>query len=400
MIIANGLAACSQLKDKQGFDDSLSKVVALNGNHRLFFKTMVQADGSVSIVAAAVPGRSCGFEETGATWITLGDGQLEVDDMGKYKDVSGLQPWGRIASIIHDARAEREKKNKEREAQQLAEEQGTPIDQVQLQKSLDAIEEKYHGGKSASGKNIPPDVSPMLSGLQIKIVTQCLVVKLDASGNPDWGNAKTAAIELSNAKKNKLLELLKDPAAFNAENGYLEVGYKYIGASTKEAGQAASFDPIAESVSLKVQFPELWVQQGDAKVKGLASDGMQVVARNRNLSSNKGPKDIIAAIKKWCATNPACLTTLNLTSDDVKRQAKNLVEFGLVDAVPKVKGSLMEIIREQESETAEADTAHDDMVAQAAQNLQSVSGQDTSSLQALAESVGTDLDDLSVTPLD
>ena len=359
-ITANSLRSGKRAKDAQGSDPHLSKAVELNGRYRLFFRTMFsEADGVMDIAAAMVPGRSCNFEICGTSFIPYTKEMYKVVEGDAPDDLTGLKSWARIARVLHDAQCTREKKGAEAEAQRTASDLQQPIDQISLNRALEGIELKYHGGKAADGTNIMPKINPAISGMQQKLSTQLLVVKLLPNGAPDWKNAKYAVLELSKTRITELITILDDPNYCDPNVDWLEVGYDYIGADKQAAGRAAKFSGIAKSLSLSEAFPTEWEHVGKSKVDGIANGtNLDEIAetmrnRNRNLKGGKGPNDIISAYKTWCAKNAAVFAAINFEADNVAYTAKDFLDANIVDSIPSIKAKFESIVKEQETKKVE-----------------------------------------------
>lgn len=361
-ITANSLRSGKRAKDAQGSDPHLSKVVELNSNYRIFLRTWVE-DDVVDIAAAMVPGRSCDLDVCNTTFIPYSKDMYSQDETGTIDDLTGLKSWARIARVLHDAQCAREKKNAEAEAERTARELNQPIDQVSLARSLEGIDIKYNGGKAADGTNINPSKSPFISGMQQKMSTRLLVVKLLPNGAPDWKNAKYAVLELSNARINEFIAILDDVNFCDPTKNYLEVGYNYIGADKKAAGKAAKFQGIAASMSLANAFPAEWEQFGKKLVDNIAvGDTLDQVAeimraRNRNLKGGKGPNDIISAIKTWCAKNAAIFGSINFENENVAWAANDFLNSHLIDSLPHIKEQFEKLAAEQESKKDSSTTS-------------------------------------------
>ena len=355
-ILANSLRSGKRAKDSQGSDQHLSKVVELNGKYRLFFRTWEVEDGILDIAAAMVPGRSCNLDICGTTFVPYSPEMYKVEEAGQIEDLTALRSWSRISRVIFEAQCTREKKNAENEATRTAQELGQPIDQIALARALEGIELKYNGGKAADGTNIMPTERPAISGLQQKMSTQLLAVKLLPTGEPDWKNAKYAVLEFSNARIQELLSILDNPDYAYKTDGYLEVGYDYIGADKKAAGRAAKFQGIAESVSLAKIYPQSWEQFGKSLVAGIAkADTLEATAeimrsRNRNLKGGKGPTDVISSFKAWCAKNAAVFASINFESDNVKFAAEDFLKENLLESVPNIKAKFETVLEEVKKE--------------------------------------------------
>lgn len=375
----NSLRGGQKLRNTQGGDRALSKLLELGNNYRLFFKTFVEVEeirdeaGNVlerneygNIRAAVVPGRTGDYKVIGTSFIPYTDEMYTVDPItGQFEDVTLLKDWARIARVLFEAQCNREKKNAEAEAQRAAEEIGRAVDTHSLSNALEAIELKYHGGESAKGDKIMPDVSPAISSnIVFKVSTRIAVVKLAPNGTPDWKNAKYAVYETSKAKTDELIVLLDNPQNFNKDNGYLEVGYSYIGDDKKKAGQSAKFQGIAASVSLAETYPAEWAAIGKAFVDNIATGNDQeqidfIRSRNIAFKNGKTPSDVVASYRKWCATNQAVFGSINFEDDAVAKAAQLFLENHLVDSMPKQLAAFQQLVEENNKKRAEEEEARE-----------------------------------------
>lgn len=357
-----------RIRNNQGGDKRLSKVVELNGNYRLFFKTFIEEvevrdeDGNLvetvqepNIRAAVVPGRTGDWEVVGTGFIPYTNNMYDVDEITqKLSDKTPLKDWARIARVLFEAQCAQAKKNAEAEAQRSASEMGRPVDVVGLSKKLDEIEVQYHGGKDATGKNINPDKSPAISSsIVFKISTRVLVVRMNADDTPDWKNAQYAVYEVSKSRTEKLISLLDNKKYFRG--AYLEVGYSYIGSSTKEAGKNADFQAIVKSESLEELFPEQWAAIGKSKVEGIATgsaDDQVAFMRSRNSSFKGGttPSDIINTYKKWCSTNESVFGSIDFSDESTANAATLFLENHLVDSMPNQLKEFQRLVEERRGE--------------------------------------------------
>lgn len=363
-ITACTLRAGKKAKDKQGSDPHLSKSVELNGRYRLFFRTVEVEPGVRDIAVAVVPGRSLDYEVCGASFIAYNDSMYTQDDAGQITDKTGLDSWARISRVVHQAQCLRAKKNSEAEAKRTAEELGKPIDTVALSRELEGIDLIYNGGKAADGSRINPSKSPAISGVQQKMTTQLLVVKMLPDGRPDWKNAQYAVLEISNQRITEILALVDNPSYFDNNKTYFEVGYDYIGADKQTAGKAAKFQGIAESLSLAEKFPQDWETIGKGLVDGLANgrtieETAEIIkSRNRNLKGSLTPNEVVSAFKKWCANNAAIFGSIDYEDETTGRAAKDFLESHLLDTIPTVKKKFEDIVAEQAKKEDDATEAH------------------------------------------
>ena len=352
-IIASTLRAGKKARDKQGWDDHLSKVVELNGKYRLFFRTCEVEPGVRDIAVAAVSGRSLDYDVTGSTFIAYNKDMCTTDETGTITDNTELPSWARIARVIFDAQCNREIKALEMEAENTAKSLNVPINTVELQKAINGVDLTYHGGKADDGTKIPPKKHPAISGLQQKMTTSLLVVKLLPDGKPDWEHTKQAVLELSNSRVNELITLSENPAYFRNDLDYLEIGYDYIGADKQAAGRAAKFQGISAELSLAKLYPDSWESHGKKLVEALPNSSSiddiaeLMVSRNRNLKASRTPSEIVSAIKKWCATNTAIFASIDFEDDNVKRAAKDFISGNILEGLPGIKEKFESIIQEE-----------------------------------------------------
>ncbi len=349
-ILSGNLEDAGRVSDAQGYNTSLSKCVECGNRYRLIMKLTKNANGAVTVPAVAVGARSLDFDTFNASLLVEGDGQIEVTENNKLIDLCGLDEWSAICRVLHEASAEREKKNKKAEAERLAADTGQPIDQLALQREIDAIDLDYFGGKAANGEKINPNKYPIMSDLMVKTVCQCAVIKLDASGVPDLDNVTIATFSMNKKKRQQIKNLITNKDYCNPDKGYIEVGYDYIGANKKQAGQNASFQGIAESLSISAQFKDAWDRTQSGILDRLYTDPEQIMAKDRNLNSEKTPKDVITGIKKYAANNPAVVANIVLDSDTTRYNVEKILNAGIADKIPKVKASLEEILEEVKSE--------------------------------------------------
>lgn len=353
-IIASGLRKGNSIKANQGYDMRFSKAKELNCKYRLFFRT-VTVDGITDVVAPAVPGRKCDYDVMGTSFIQLDNSQVELDENGKFIDHTGLDTWSSICKVLHKAACVQEKRAKEAEYEATAKAAGTEINAAELEKALDAINAKYYGVK-INNTNVAPEVQPILSNLTTMFFTQAIVVKLDATGAPIWKEAKRVTINLSGKAAQSLMKAADDKSYHQEGHDYIELGYDFIGADKKTAGQQASYVPIANSMALEVMFPDSWAAEGKAVIDTLANGtdpdkiGEQMIARAIDFRNKVSVADVISNLRKYCSTHAAVLTSIDMEDEATKWYAKDIVETGLVDKLPKIKEGLMELIKQAEAE--------------------------------------------------
>lgn len=395
----------AKIRNSQGGDQSLSKLVELGGNYRLFFRAFVdeipvrdEDDNIVdtervgNIRAAVVPGRTGDYEIIGTSFIPYTDDMYDRDEItGAPIDKTPLGDWARIARVLFEAQCTREKRNAEAEAERTAKDAEQQVDVVSLNRALEGIELKYHGGKAANGKDIMPDVSPAISSnIVFKISTRIALVKLNGQGVPDWKNAKYSVFEISKSRTDELITLLDNAQFFDMNTDYLEVGYSYVGTDKKEAGKNAKFQGIAKTMSLETMFPNEWNAIGKDFVRNIAVGMPQdqvdfMKSRNRAFKSGKTPSDAIQAYRKWCSTNQAVFTCINFDDEGLGRTAHLFLDNHLVDKMAKTKERFEKLAAENAAKKNASSTSSEATADETAAPAETAdAGQETSSTQAAA----------------
>lgn len=362
------LRAGQKARDRQGSDQALSKIVELNGKYRVFFRTFIILDEDTGVAtdekdirAAVVPGRLCDYEVCGTSFIPYTPEMLDYDpETGEYKDLTNLTAYARIARVLYNASCSRDKKNAEAEAQRSAQELGKAIDTYQLQRKLEEIDIQYNGGKGPDGKDIMPSKQVAISGIKWKVSTRIAVVKLDAQNFPDWKNAKYATYEISKQKGDTLASFLGKAEYCFADRDYLELGYDYVGADKKAAGQAATFQGISRELSLESKYPDEWEKFGKKFIEGIIPEGDSktivsfLKARNMSLKNSADIKSAIASLTKWCATNQAVFGSIDFEDEGTSRAAVDFLESHLLDGLGVIKGKMEALVAASKKDGSDA----------------------------------------------
>lgn len=371
-IMAMTLKKGKKIQDNSGTDKHLSKTVELGGKYRLFFKTADDGEGGADLFAALVPGRNCNFDIVKTSFFPFTSSMFECDEQGNItKDLTGLDAWARISSILMKAQCKREQSLIEKEATEQATTLGKPVDQVSLARSLEAIEQKYFGGEAADGSKVYAKEKPAVGSIAKKLTTRIGVVKVGPTGAPEWKNAKYAVWELSKARRDEIISLLENVNYINPSKGYLEVGYDYIGADKQTAGKA-KLQGITETISLETAYPEEWASFGKAFVENITpnTDNLEdianfIISKNANLKYGTTPDDITSCIKTYCSKNANVYSYIDFTDKSVALAAKAFLESHLVDTYPKIKDKFEELYLNSDNEDVSSATSPMEAMAQA-----------------------------------
>lgn len=355
------LRAGAKVKDAQGYDPNLSKAVELSTQNRLFLsKAIGDAGDAADLVAYIAAGRSLDLDVFGTTFLCYNEEMYDTDEGGQIIDKTSMPEWARIAKVLHNADARREKENAEEEAKRTSAKLGQPINQVALAEALKAIDEKYFGGKSANGKDIMADVNPAVSNMQVKITTRGLLVKQLPNGAPDWKNAKYCIVEMSKTKLTQIKAILDNPDNYRPDSNYIEVQYDYSGADKKAAGQAAAFVAVKPNAGFEATFPDSWAAEGKAKVDAIVvgttnrDKGLYVRSRNRNLSGRSSVGEIVTKAKEYWAKNAALFASIDFEAEETQRAASDFLKNHLVDSLPAIQAQLAELAGKDGSKNEEA----------------------------------------------
>ena len=365
-------------------------------SYRLLFPIQATENGERDVLIAAVPGRQLDYDKLGTSFVRLDD--FEQTEMGKIIDNSGLTPYARIARVFHTAEYENEKENARKEARELADRAGkTEIDAVGLNTKLTAIEEKYHGDKQHKPQPIYPAVNPIIGGVTITVATECLVIPLKSTGEPDWANVTTAAFDIRNRRAAQITALINNKDYCPEGSKFLEVGWTWAGKDSKEAGSNATLQGIAHELSLAVKFPESWEANKDV-VDMLPKNSESIAARNMTMSSRTTPKEVVELFKKYMLGHAITLTYINYEDEITKAAAKDIIDFGIVDELPKVQDRLLALVNADNEDGADADvdTTEDKLTAVQAEAVKSVEtvGQLTQVVPDIDGVAGPDIDSL------
>lgn len=409
-ILSSGLRRGKKMMDSTGSDKHLSEVLEHGNDYVLFFKKfwsdVPTPDGGIErvfdIAAGLVPGRDLNRDIFKSGFVRFKEGMFTVDEFDNVEDNTGLQSWARIAMVLHNAQCAREIKNAEADAERGAQELGLPVDQGSLKRTVDGITLKYRGGEAADGTRIYPKINPMISGIKKKLTTRVLVVKLDSNGVPIWNKAEYAVYEFRKTRLEEFFSVISKNEYTCGDRDYIEVGYSYQGADKAAAGRAAKFDGHVESMLLEVMYPNEWKKYGEKMVAEIVPDsatensGEFCVARNRNLTSAKSPKEVESIMRLWCANNAAVFGSIDWEAEETSKAAEDFLANHIVDNIPKALAKFTELAEEnKKSKPQGTDDDDNDEQKALADAIDLVNaGATTSVKQAVENNISNDLDDM------
>ena len=343
---AGGLNAGMDLRDAQRGVKTAKELIQLGGNYRLFFPLM---NGEANLMTANVPGRKLHAKRLKRSFLPLED--FEVDEYNHIFDNSEFKKFARIAKIIHKAEAECEKAEAEREAEATAEKTGEPVDRRSLDKAINDIQLTYFGDPDAKPTPVYATENPMIGPVVVEMATEALVVPLNANGDPDWDKADVMTVSISKTKAEQIAVLLRNKDYCRPEDGFLEVGYSFVGKDRTAAGRAAVYQGISKEISLKYkpELTELWEAKAAMAISKLAKDSDAIEARCPAFNGKTTGEEVIKNFMKFISTRKLIVASIDLKDDDVKRNIGLLVEMGIGENMPKIHEQMIALLQEQKA---------------------------------------------------
>ena len=224
-----------------------------------------------------------------------------------------------------------------------------------------------------------------------------MVIPLKSTNEPDWANVTTAAFDIRNRKAAQITTLINNKDYCPEGSKFLEVGWTWAGKDPTEAGSNATLQGIAHELSLAVKFPESWEANKDV-VDMLPKNSESIAARNMTMSSRTTPKEVVELFKKYMLGHAITLTYINYEDEITKAAAKDIIDFGIVDELPKVQDRLLALVNADNEDGADADvdTTEDKLTAVQAEAVKSVEtvGQLTQVVPDIDGVAGPDIDSL------
>lgn len=340
---------------------SLTKDLIPGKTYRLFTRTYeVDGQATKEVLLAQVAGRKLDKEICGVSYYAFSESQIDISDDGVITDKTEFTKWSRIMRVIFDARCQSEKDEAKRKALEVAERTGQQVDELALIRKYDAIDRKYYGSKEEN-RTIYATEKPAIQSLGVTAIAEFLLVPLDETGRPIFKDASYRVRELSNTLRDQLAKLSSDPNYNNPANDYMEIAFTFgsaeDGNDRAAAGRKSTYNGVAQSLSISAMYPDLWEKEGKALVDGLCS-GLKdpeeaagaIISHDFNTARTSAVADVITAITKWCSNNLILFGSIDYKADRTKYAAKDLIESGLVNTMPKVMSSLQELVETEEEE--------------------------------------------------
>lgn len=363
-----------KMSSRPQFVQNLSKDAVPGRTYRLFFpkvKTpVVDENGEPTgelednFMLSYVVGRDVNFEIFNhVSFMTYKSEWYEMQDINSFKDLTGVDSYARIMRAAFEASCEKEKADAEKQAKELAEQNGGKMDERALYRKLDNIDMKYHGRPAEDGvPAVYATEKPAIGGLHGMLITECLRVPMKTDTNtPDWAQATYHYKKCSGQFIQKLIDLMENPAYNREDTDYIEIVFKYgsEGQKKSEAGRDSSYDPVSRDLALETLYPTEWEQQGKPKVDAIAGGDRDAATAAEAVMKDAGfsnvrmtPAELASTVKKWAANNLVIFTKLNMEAPETQRAAKDLVTNGILDGLSDIKAKVEKMVEEQESDSA------------------------------------------------
>lgn len=370
-----------KMSTRPQFVQGLSKDAIPGRTYRLFFpKVLTPAvdengdptgDMEENFMLSYVVGRDLNYEIFNhVSFMTYKNEWFEMEDINSFKDLTGVDSYARIMRAAFEASCEKEKADAERQAQELAAQNGGKVDERALYRKLDNIDMKYHGRPAEDGvAAVYATLKPAIGGLHGMLITECLRVPMKTDTNtPDWTQATYHYKRCSSQFIQQLIDIMENPAYNREGTDYIEITFKYgsEGQKKTEAGRDADFTPVSKDLALEIMYPKDWEEFGKAKVAGIAGGERDAETAALTVMKDAGfsnirmtPQELGSTCKKWASSNLAVFAKLNMEAQETQRAAKDLVSCGILDGLADIKSKVEQMIAEQESENENKENEED-----------------------------------------
>ena len=354
--------------------ESAAKVVASQKSKKMLGKDNLELNKEYvllfpkknnKVVVSGIVGRGCSHKDLGFTFARIADSQMEVnEETGRIKDNSGMGTWAMLSNILYKASQRKEEKEAEQNAINMANLTGAKVDDVALRQQLEKIDIAYNGRpKVGDEQAILPSRSRLVSSsVQFSIFTEAVLIPLDKELKPEFDKASGVEVSLSPTKVEQINGILKNSNYNNMDDpdGFLEIKFSYMGKDRKEAGKNKymGVEPAVRKVNFSKDDNGEYVDNGTRMIAHLLnntshSDEM-MFSRSGTVSFAKTSADLEAAMRKFLASNKILSAYIDLEAEDVKRNAKTIMDLNCVFGKDtKQYKELLEIIQEQEADSDE-----------------------------------------------
>lgn len=337
--------------------------------------TMLFRKKNNSVAVAGMVGHNTNYDLLGMSFVRIPDKLMEVnEETGRIKDISGLNDWATLSSILFNAAKAKEISDAKEEQQKLADGTGTEIDTIALEQAIDKIKLLYDGRKKQGDEDaIAPKRQRLLSySIDFNIFTEAVLIPLDGELKPEWDKAVCVEVQLNPVKQRQINTILANSKYhdINDPDGFLEIKFPYLGDTPQTAGKNAylGVEHNVRKVNLEKAEDGTYidpnVQSIAYKLNDTTNDHDLIFSRSRAVSYANTPEDVIAAIKRYLSVNKTLPLFIDLKSDAVKNAAKELINLDCVFRKnTKQYKELLQIVEDAEKEGKVAEAPEEDLTA-------------------------------------
>lgn len=321
------------------------------------------------LVAAAIVGRACSYDDLGMSFGRLSDKQMEVnEETGRIKDKSGMQAWANLSSILYKAAQLKEIEEAKEEAQKVADKTGSPVDRTSLSQTIDKINAKYEGiPKQGDTPAQAPTANRLVSSrISYDVATEAVLVPLDKELHPEYDKAVAVEVKLRETKITQLLDNLDNPNYNDKDDpdGFLEVRFSYKGKDKKEAGknnfvgQEKSVRKINQEKDSNGKYVDPNVESIKGVLSSVTNDYDVMFSRSGAVSFAKTAADVETAMRKFLSTNRLLPLYIDMEDEMTRKNAKLILDLGCVYNVGSPQYETLKAMIEEDSEEVES-TEHE-----------------------------------------
>lgn len=355
-LLKGGLTGALTLELSKNGTKNLSKNLVAGTKYRIFFRKT----GRTELLVASTFGRSLDYKALGGSFMGFADEEIEYnEETHAWKDLTNIASLCRMSKVLHKAACERETQEAIERVKKEAETLGQTINEVTIAEAARRVHVKYFGDSDVKPAVIP-EVKQVISSVTTPHIVEAYAVPLTSTGTPEFTKGFVGTIELRSNKIRSLASILQDPA-YNLENrDFLEVGFDYLGKDKAEAGRNASYNGIAESLTLEAKFKDAWEANKEDIFSKLSKTEEEVFNRCAMFKFAMSSKDVVTAFNKYVSTQALTLACIDFENEDTIKSAEDFLELDAVKRAPKILTKFGEIAAKKKAKEKEADKVEPD----------------------------------------
>lgn len=381
-LLKGGLTGALTMELSKNGTKNLSKDLVPGTKYRIFFRKV----GKTELLVASTFGRSLDYKALGGSFMGFEDSEIEYNEETQtWKDLTNISSLCRMARVLHKAACERETRETIDRIKKEAEELGQKINEVTIAEAARRLRVKYFGDSDVKPAVIP-EVKQVISGVTTPHIIEAYAIPLTSTGTPEFTKGFVGTVELKSNKIRSLAAILQDPAYNMQDRDFLEVGFDYLGKDKAEAGRNASYNGIAESLTLESMFKDAWDANKDDIFNRLSKTEEEVFNRCVMFKFAMSAKDVVAAFNKYVSTQGLTLTCIDFESEDTIKAAEDFLELDAVKHAPKILTKFGEIAAKKKADAAPADQAEAEVAEQVKSDEQAFNtAQEVSKIKSIEE---------------